>query len=147
MLPLAYDVFYLIFMVFKRSSYICSRFNFSTNPLFMKNTHTYLVGAFAVVSSFFIVSCGFHPGGLSDEEWNSLPPSRRAELTMQQEALTERQIHDSQQSSHWQNQDNNYENKWDKEARKDMNNALRKNNSYKPDPNESVGQQLRDAGL
>ena len=32
-------------------------------------------------------------------------------------------------------------------VRKDMNNALRNNNSYKPNRNESVGQQLRDAGL
>ena len=111
----------------------------------MKNTHTYLVGAFAVVSSVLITSCGFHPGGLSDEEWNSLSPSRRAELTMQQEALTERQVHDSQQSSHWQKEDNNYENKWDKEVRKDLNHELNKPSSS--DPNKSVGQQLRDAGL
>ena len=33
-----------------------------------------------------VSSCGpVHPGGLSDEEWNSLPPGKRAELTIQQE--------------------------------------------------------------
>ena len=68
----------------------------------MTHTHTYLVGAFAIIGSLIITSCGMHPGGLSDEEWNSLSPSRRASLTMQQESLTERQIHDSQQNAHWQ---------------------------------------------
>jgi hypothetical protein len=113
----------------------------------MNNTHTYLVGALAAVSSIVIASCSFHPGGLSDEEWNSLSPARRAELTMQQQSLTERQVHDSQENSHWQKQDNNNGNKWDNEASKDLNNSYKKSNSYKPNRNESVGQQLRDAGL
>jgi len=74
--------------------------------------------------SVLLSSCSLHPGGLSDQEWNSLSPARRAELTMQQQALSERQYHDMQQDMHWQKMDKAQDN-WDREARKDANNAMR----------------------
>jgi len=91
----------------------------------MNNTQKYLVGAIAVVGSVLVSSCSMHPGGLSDQEWNSLSPARRAELTMQQQALAERQYHDMEQQMHWENQDKEEQQKWDREAKKDAEKAMK----------------------
>ena len=108
-------------------------------------------GAIAILSSVLLSSCGnMNPGGLSDEQWSRLSPSRQAELRMQQNANTERQIHDSQESAHWNKQDNRNSNydlnrSLERRAESDLNRGRSYNSKkYK---NESVGEQLRDAGL
>jgi len=117
----------------------------------MKLKNLLFVGVPALVFSSLLASCSLHPGGLSDAEWNSLSPARRAELTMQQQALSERQYHDMQQNEHWKKEDQNSSNDyWQREAKKDAHKAMK---GYKPahtttsSSNKSVGQQLRDAGM
>ena len=68
-------------------------------------------GAIAIISLTALSSCG-NPGGLSDEEWNSLPPARRAELKMQKEANVEREMQDIQQTQHWNKEDNRNNNNY-----------------------------------
>jgi len=49
-------------------------------------------------SAILLGGCQSNPGGLSDEEFNSLPPDRKAELRMEQETLNEeRSMHIDQE--------------------------------------------------
>ena len=88
----------------------------------MKTTTRILSTAMVCSSALFLVSCvSMHPGGLSDEEWYSLSPEKRAKLELQQERLNEQRSRDIQQEVHWNKQDNemkqnNYERELSREA-------------------------------
>jgi hypothetical protein len=76
----------------------------------MKLTTKILSSALVALSAFVFASCGnMHPGGLSDEEWYSLPPARRAELELKQEKLNEQRSRDINQEIHWNKQDSAYD--------------------------------------
>ena len=46
------------------------------------------MAALSACLSLFSASCvPIYPGGLTEEEWNSLPPDRRAELRLQQQQV------------------------------------------------------------
>jgi hypothetical protein len=97
----------------------------------MKLTTHILPGALAAVSAFVFASCGpMHPGGLSDEEWYSLPPAKRAQLELQQERLNEQRSRDINQEIHWNKQDSNSQSDLDRELSRDAGESARKLQGY-----------------
>jgi len=84
----------------------------------MKLTTKILSSALVALSAFVFTSCvNMHPGGLSDEEWYSLPPTKRAELELKQEKLNEQRSRDVNQEIHWNKQDKAYDNSYNSDAR------------------------------
>ena len=52
--------------------------------------HHTLTAAALLAGGLFLAGCGpTYPGGLSEEEWNSLPPDERARLQIEQDRLDE----------------------------------------------------------
>ena len=67
--------------------------------------------------------CNTNPGGLSDAEFNSLSPDRKAELRMEQETLNEeRMMHSEQQMDRYQR--NKGQHNWQHEAERDAAEAM-----------------------
>ena len=84
----------------------------------------YRVSSLLIIATLATAGCQGNPGGLSDREFNSLSPDRKAELRMEQETLNEeRTMRVEQEMDRYDRNSNQHD--WQNEAERDAAEAMR----------------------
>lgn len=78
-----------------------------------------------ILASLALAGCQSNPGGLTDQEYNSLSADRKAELRMEQESLNEERAMRIDEEVDRINRDSQQSHGWNHEARRDLDDAMK----------------------